>query len=199
MRSLIEREPSARVHAIRQNRAGAGVQTPTRSPGCSQFVGEPSETAPNDVNWLTVRGDPSRNVAYAGRPAASAPSLGGARRQRSRRSNRISPAAAMTSRSAASSRCPAHGRLPSATSSSCARRKTSWPSIGKPASEFGKLAMRRSCSPTIRRPNLSARSIASNGRRRASRWKSACGTMRSRRRFPATASGYSCSAACRSR
>ncbi len=65
MRSLIERHPSAEI-------TFAGKKSLVPSAGAdlvawlSQFVGEPSVTAPGELNWLTARGDAARNALKPG-------------------------------------------------------------------------------------------------------------------------------------
>jgi len=65
MRSLIERSPSTEVKL-----AGQTVQLPAVDADfvawLIQYVGEPPDASLGDVNWLTARGGPARNVQKGG-------------------------------------------------------------------------------------------------------------------------------------
>ncbi|MEX2310457.1 MAG: PQQ-binding-like beta-propeller repeat protein [Pirellulales bacterium] len=67
MRSLIERRPSTEIVLSGQTTT-APAATADLLAWLTRLVGEPSDVTTGEINWLTQRGDPTRNVQAPGGP-----------------------------------------------------------------------------------------------------------------------------------
>ncbi len=150
IRSIVERKPSADVsfYGKKATLPAAGADPLV---WLSRFVGKIGAASRADGNWLTMHGDPSRNIESPGGEPHLRP------RWEARVVNDPTIESYLTGRmkdflQRSVVAIPARGRSQSAMSWSCGPRKMWWPSIGKRASEFGKRAMSRNWKPKTCRP-----------------------------------------------